>query len=445
MPGSWSDDDGLGDDDHADGHADGDVDSPLTPPVHPDDRLWRHPSELAWGVAPPTSLSAAGAGSSTGSSTDPGHAGGSSGTRLWALALTSAITGAALTLGMVALFAGIGREGTERVVERIGVRDRLADAMVADTTEGVAAVAQSVIPSVVRLEVQHAGGSAVGSGVVVLDDGHIVTNAHVVQDATAVTIIQADGTVVPGTVIGSDPLTDVAVVAPDDDVTGVEWIPAVRGPASELVIGEPAVAVGSPLGLAGAPSVTLGVVSALGRRVDLVDGSVLHGMIQTDAPVADGSSGGALCDRAGRVVGITTSRFVDTNAAIGFATPMEAAWSIAEALMAEGVVHHVWLGIEGTDLDTAPSSVLGLTGATAGSGVGAVMVERVLPDSPAAAAGLEAADVLVALDGARLTSMSELVLALRSYRPGQAVTLDLERAGQPRQLTVTLAERVPSG
>lgn len=416
--------------------------------MHPDDRLWRHPSELAWGVAPPSSTPPAGIPAVAAMPGGPGgpgpgdpSGGWTSGPRLFTLALTSAFTGAALTLGLVALFAGLGSEGNDRVVERIGVRNQLADPMVADTTEGVVAVAQSVIPSVVRLEIQHDGSTAVGSGVVVLDDGHIVTNAHVVEGATGLTIIQADGTSVPGTVVGADPITDVAVVAPDGETAGIVWTPAVRGPASELVIGEPAVAVGSPLGLAGAPSVTLGVVSAIGRRVDMVDGGVLHGMIQTDAPVADGSSGGALCDRAGRVVGITTSRYLDSGASIGFATPMETAWSIAEVLMSDGVVHHVWLGIEGADLTATRSSILGITG----TGGGGVVVERVLPDSPAEAAGLEAGDVLVSLDGDHLFTMSDLVLALRTYRPGQHAVLELDRNGERHQLDIELAERSPSG
>lgn len=423
MPGTWSDDDGVGEEDNEE--------TPLGGPVHPDDRLWRHPSELAWGVAP------SGAEGPSRAVAPPveGHQRAAA-PRLWALALTSAFTGAALTLGLVALIADFGPGGTDRIVERVGVRDQLADPMVGNATEGVAAVTRQVTPSIVRLAVETDEGSTAGSGVVVLDDGHIVTNAHVVDGATSILIVRADGVGVRGDVVGADPVTDVAVVAPlgaDDDL---EWVPAIRGPAGELSIGEPAVTIGSPFGRSGTPSVTLGVVSALGRWVPTASGGVLHGMIQTDVPVAGGSSGGALCDRSGRVVGIATSHSSDQQGSVGYATPMEAAWAIAQDLIADGVVRHVWLGIEGADIDATPSSILGLTGIGGG-----VVIERVLPDSPAEAAGLRAGDLLVGVDGDRLSSMSELVLALRRYRPGDDATIELERDGERAETTVTLAER----
>jgi S1-C subfamily serine protease len=425
VPPTWPDDDGIGDD------ADDDVafDAPLAAPLHPDDRLWRHPSEMAWGVAPPAATAA-----SIGAPKPEA--------RTWVVAVTSGLTGAALALGMVVLFVGIGAGTTDRVTDRVGVRDRLADPMVAGDAESAnaaaVAVARAVIPSVVRLEVRTARGTTTGSGVVLRDDGHIVTNAHVVDGARSITILQPDGTAVTGRLVGADALTDIAVVAPDDDdADDLAWEPAVRGPAAELTVGEPALTVGSPLGTAGAPSVTLGVISALDRRVSLVSGGVLHGMIQTDAPITGGASGGALCDRTGRVVGITTSAFAGESSATGFATPMETVWRVAESLIDDGVVHHVWLGIEGADLDVTRSSILGLTASVGGG----VVVDRVLAGSPAEDADLRPGDVLVSVDGARLSSMSDLVVALRDHEPGDDVTLGVERDGDVGTATVTLGER----
>lgn len=427
MPGTWPDDDAIGDDD-----AD---DAGYVAPVHPDDRLWRHPSEMAWGIPPSAAMTPAFGTPTVNGGGDKPVA------RTWVIAVTSGLTGAALALGMVVLFAGIGTGPTDRVIERIGVRDRLADPMTVsetdDVTAGVVAIAREVLPSVVRLEVGTSEGTNVGSGVVILDDGHILTNAHVVDDARSITIIQADGTAVNGQVVGADTLTDIAVVAPDDPRLTVDWTPAVRGPAGDLVVGEPVLAVGSPLGLAGAPSVTLGVVSSLSRRVSLVSGGTLHGMVHTDAPITGSSSGGALCDRMGRVVGLLTSAFVDESPASGFATPMETAWRVAESLMDDGVVHHVWLGIEGVDLDATRSSILGLQAPIGGG----VVVDRVIADSPAEDADLESGDVLVSLDGEPLSTMSDLVLSLRDYEPGDRVTIGVERDGEVDEALVTLTER----
>lgn len=409
MPGTWPDDDGFGDDD-----AD---DTPLAAPVHPDDRLWRHPSEMAWGVPPPSAAAPA---------VPPRPP-----ARTWVVAVASGLTGAALTLGLLVLFTGLtpAGPGPDRTVDRAGARAELPSSPAAAATAGVVTVAQSVLPSIVRLDVTTTRGAlATGSGVVVLDDGHILTAAHVVDEARTITIVQSDGTTVAGRLVGADPVTDLAVVAPVDHAD-VDWVPAERGPASELDVGEPALVIG-------APSVTLGVVSGLGRRVGLTDGGTLHGMVQTDAPIAAGASGGALCDREGRVVGITTAAVAGPPTG-GFATPMEAAWPVAEALIEDGVARHGWLGIEGGDLDVTRVSILGI----AGSVRGGVVVDRVVAGSPAEAAGLRAGDVLTRLDGAPLASMSDLVVALRAREPGDRVTLEVERGGRTGRATVELTER----
>jgi serine protease DegS len=182
--------------------------------------------------------------------------------------------------------------------------------------------------------------------------------------------------------------------------------------------------------------VTVGIVSALGRRV-VAEGQILHDMIQTDAPIGRGSSGGALCDRRGVVVGLTTA--VASSAAgsdgLGFAIPIEVASEIAERLVADGTIRWVWLGIEGSDLPAAAASVPGL------AWTGGVRVETVTPDGPADTAGITAGDIVVAVDGTRIATMSDLVVALRRYSPGDAIEIEIRRDGDGHTMTATLAER----
>jgi putative serine protease PepD len=394
------------------------------PPLPPDDRLWRHPSELA--AAP----------SAAGPPAGPAPLPSAGAPRLWSMVLAAGLSGAALALAMVALVGGFGDDVTQRVTERVPAAETVAGGP-ADA-EGVVGVAEAVSPSIVRIETALDGitGSS-GSGVVIRDDGTILTNAHVVAEADTITIVLADGTGLPGHVVGSDASTDVAVVVVDDSHRGsVTWEPAVLGSAEDLRVGEQAVAIGSPLGLAGGPSVTVGVVSGLGRRV-VAEGEVLHDMIQTDAPIARGSSGGALCDGSGVVVGLTTAVASSATGSdgLGFAIPIDLASDIADRIVAEGVVRWVWLGIEGSDLAPTEASMPGLPE------TGGVRVDAVSEGGPAADAGVQGDDVVVAVDGTRIATMSDLVVALRSYRPGDVVDLQVRRAGEDLSMVVTLAER----
>ncbi|MGI8984735.1 MAG: S1C family serine protease, partial [Acidimicrobiales bacterium] len=181
-----------------------------------------------------------------------------------------------------------------------------------------------------------------------------------------------------------------------------------------------------------------GVVSALHRTVRTRTGQSLIDMVQTDAPIAPGSSGGALLDAGGRVIGITTAMaMTDTGAeGFGFATPIDSARSAAEQLITTGKVVTAWLGVEGSDLDGATALDLAIDGGA--------MVERVMTDSPAARAGLAARDVIVRVDGAPITSMGMLVVAMRAHRPGDVLTVEIVRDGQRHGMKVTCAER-PAG
>jgi S1-C subfamily serine protease len=307
-------------------------------------------------------------------------------------------------------------------------------------TEGgadVPAVAASVGPSVVRLDITTDTGSVSGSGVVLRDDGTVLTNAHLLVGATALTIVLSDGAGVRGRIVGSDRLTDIAVVTPDDpDADRVSWVPAVIGSADGLEVGQTAVSIGSPAAAAGGPAVTVGVVSGLDRRVTDAE-VVLHGLIQTDRPIGVGSSGGALCDSAGVVIGVTTGLGAAEAppAGFGYAIPAEVARAVAEDLIGDGAVTHPWLGIEGADLAPTEASLPGL------ADMGGVRVTEVTDRGPAAAAGIDAGDLVVRLEGDRVTSMSELVAALRRHRPGDVVRVVLRRDGDAVTVDVALAER----
>lgn len=384
---------------------------PLLPP---EDRLWRHPSELSLAGPDPTGWLVDG----------PAPA-----RPVWGVALGSGMVGALVAIAAVALFAdGAGTRIVQReVIERVAVTS--VDVGLTARPPGVVDIAARVSPAIARVDV---AGARSGSGVLFRDDGYLMTNAHVVEDGGDVIVVLADGEEHEGEVVGLDHETDIAVV----HVDGERLPTAVLGTAEGLQVGETAVAIGSPLGLRGGPSVTAGVVSALGRRVDRSDGEpALHDMIQTDAPIQPGSSGGALVDATGAVVGITTAIAISEVGAegLGFATPIDLARAVAEDIVATGEAHHVWIGVEGMDVDAGDD----------GPDHGA-LVHRVLPGSPAAEVGLAEGDVIVAVAGRDVATMSALVVALRRQRPGDEVEVVYVRDGRPRTVTVTLEEK-PTG
>jgi serine protease Do len=292
-------------------------------------------------------------------------------------------------------------------------------------------IADRIRPAVAQLQAGYADHTSTGSGVIFRSDGHILTNLHVVEGASNVKVVLASGRRLSGRVLGADPDTDTAVVKID----GGPFPVATLGTAKDLRVGQTAIAIGSPLGLAGGPSVTVGVVSALHRQMkNRANGPALVDMVQTDAPMSPGSSGGALLDDDGAVIGITTVAAADSGAdGLGFAIPIDVARSVAEQMMNTGKVTHVWLGVEGSDVDGATAGDLNLDGGA--------MVAQVTPGSPAQRAGLNAQDVIVGADGATIRSMGELVVVLRGRTPGDPVTLDVMRDGQRRTLRVVLAPR----
>ena len=392
-------------------------DAGFTTPLPPEDRIWRHPSELRRPAPAPATQPLVGVRRTSG----------------WATSVVSGLVASALTIGAV---AAAGAFSEAPVVRETVVRETVAPALAvspgsAGSGGAVVRIAAEASPAIVRIDVRgDLDGS--GSGVLFRDDGHVLTNAHVVDDADRIMAVLSDGTALEAELVGVDELTDVAVVK----VASPEPFPtAVLGSAADLAVGQPTVAIGSPLGLLGGSSVTTGVVSALGREVDGQDGPPLLDMIQTDAAIAPGSSGGALLDMRGTVIGITTAIAVSQVGAegLGFAVPIDLAVRIASQLIDGGKAVHVWLGIEGRNLDVADAAAAGLRG-------GAEITD-VRRGSPAADAGLEVGDIVVAIGDLPVPSMSGLVVVLRERLPGEVVTLRVVRDGVERDHQVTLEER----
>ncbi|MGI9032270.1 MAG: peptidase S1 [Acidimicrobiales bacterium] len=386
---------------------------PFREPPPPDDRLWRHPSEVVVGAptAPP------------GRSPRP----------VWAVAGLSALIASLVSSGLVvAVVSSRSPAASNLGVERQMVRPRSVSTVLSSP---VVDIAERLRPAIVQLTVVPGGRASTGSGVMFRSDGYLLTNAHVVEGATSIQVSTASGMQLPGRLVGTDAETDTAVVKLD----GGPFAIATLGSGADLRVGQPAIAIGFPLGLAGGPSVTGGMVSALHRDIRPVGATTtLVDMIQTDAPVSPGSSGGALLDANGAVVGITTAVASSEpgSEALGFATTIDVARSVADELIRSGRVVHVWLGVEGGDVDGATATDLDVDGGA--------MVGHVTSASPAERGGLATRDVIVAVNGRAVRSMGELIVALRAYGPGDRVALEVIRDRQHRTITVTLAERPAS-
>ena len=284
--------------------------------------------------------------------------------------------------------------------------------------------------------------TGVGSGVIYDRGGYILTNNHVVANADRLTVALPDGRSFDGKLVGADPDTDLAVL----QIQGSNLPVAELGDSSQLAVGDWVVAIGNALALPGGPTVTVGVVSALGRTVQEpgdqsgTAGPFLYDLIQTDAAINPGNSGGALVNLMGQVVGINTlvAGMAEPGVqaqGIGFAIAINTAKPIAQQLVATGRVAHPFLGIEYTLLTPAIASRLGIQ-----DGQGLVIV-RVVAGSPADRAGLKRLDVIRGIDGQPITSESTLGRVLSTHKPGDVVTLSVRRGGQTMDVRVTLGER----
>ena len=269
-------------------------------------------------------------------------------------------------------------------------------------------------------------GAATGSGFLIDDAGHLLTNAHVVDGASDVTVTFGDGDELDADVLGADDSTDVAVLEVDPAAVAAE--PLELGDTSTVAVGDPAIAIGNPYGLD--RTVTAGIVSALQRQISAPNGFTISNVLQTDAAINPGNSGGPLFDADGRVIGINsqiaTGGASSGNVGIGFAVPIETARDAAEQIIQGGDVEHAYLGISGAESDD-------------GARIGAVT-----PDGPAADAGLRAGDVITAIAGEPVAGIDELIAAIDTFEPGDEVTLDVIRDGAEQQVDVQLGDRPAS-
>jgi S1-C subfamily serine protease len=282
----------------------------------------------------------------------------------------------------------------------------------------VSSVARDLTPRVASLRVRHHGREGSGSAVVFTDDGFLLTNAHVVGSAREGVAAFADGAETSFTVVGADPLSDLAVVR----ANGTTPPPATLGDSSGLVVGQLVVAVGNPLGLAG--SVTAGVISALGRSLPARDGAatrLIEDVIQTDAALNPGNSGGALADAAGRVVGINTAV---AGVGLGLAVPInDTTQQIIGTLMRDGRVRRAYLGLVTTPAPV-PNALRDRTGVRR-----ALRVVEVAPGSPAARAGLRGGDLLLSAAGQPTVDARSLQRLMFSAAIGRPLQLTVLRNG----------------
>jgi S1-C subfamily serine protease len=331
------------------------------------------------------------------------------------------VVGAALALGVG---AGLGG-GLARAVD---VPPAWASDVVQEEAT-VVRVARQASPAVVSISNPRSSGS----GVIIRRDGVIVTNAHVVANYRTVEVALANGRRVSGQVLGSDPSVDIAVVR----ISGNDFPAAPLGDSDRLEPGQAAIAIGNPLGLE--RTITTGVVSAVNRSPR---GFELEGLIQTDAAINPGNSGGPLLDSRGQVIGINTAVLRDPETygvapGLGFAVPINLAGDVVRQVLETGRVRRAFLGINHSDLDPELAEQFGLPVREG------VIVRRVVAGSPAARGGMQAGDIITALNGTRITQGGDLRRTLRTLAPGSEATLTVLRPSGQTRVTVRLGETQP--
>ncbi len=291
-------------------------------------------------------------------------------------------------------------------------------------------------------------GTGTGSGFVIDDQGHIVTNAHVVDGAEKIEVrLGEDGEARTATLVGADPSSDVALL----DVNEKGGLKSLEmGDASAVQVGDPVVAIGNPFGLD--RTVTSGIISAKARQIQAPNGFSISDVIQTDAAINPGNSGGPLLDASGRVIGINSQIATSGggNQGVAFAVPISTAQDVVDQLLADGSVERAYLGISGGDITADAAKALDLPTDRG------VIVEQVYAGGPAADAGLKGAtgqttaggqtvpsggDIITKLDGEEIDGMEQVISAVNAGKPGDEIVLTLIRDGSEMELTVTLGAR----
>ncbi len=319
-----------------------------------------------------------------------------------------------------------------------------------DYSETSVAVANKVLPSIVGITVEYSVSSpfsrgtstaeAEGSGIIISTDGYILTNNHVIDSTSSSSFyniskankvsvyLYNDETPYEATIIGTDELTDLAIIKIEKD----NLTAATLGNSDETVVGEFSMAIGNPLGMQS--TVTCGVISAVNRKITSSDG-ITYNTIQTDAAINSGNSGGALVNSRGEVIGINTLKLSGTSIeGIGFAIPISSTTKIVDQLIKYQTVKRPYIGITGSDVDSSVAQYYNIpTG---------VLVKSVEKDSPAEKAGIQAKDIITALNNEKVTSMDELNSIKNTFNIGDTITLSITRGTETLEVTLTLGETV---
>jgi putative serine protease PepD len=311
---------------------------------------------------------------------------------------------------------------------------------------GIPTLVDDVLPSIVSIDAKGQGSEDQGTGMIISSDGMVVTNNHVIAVAASggsISVTRSGSTTwLPATLIGRDPSNDMALIK----IQGVSDLPTVAlGDSDKVVVGDAAVAIGNALGLAaGTPTVTSGIISALGRTVTAADESgngteTLTNMIQTDAAINPGNSGGPLLDSEGGVIGMNTAVAAGETGSnaqnIGFAIPSSRIEALLPELEKGGTTATGAGGYMGVNITTVTPELRSQYGLVPSSGA---VILNVVPETPAATAGLRAGDVVVGLDGEKVTTADQVVAFAKAHEPGQQVKVSYQRGKQAKTTTLTL-------
>jgi S1-C subfamily serine protease len=358
-----------------------------------------------------------------------------------ATALAGLIFGGLLMLVLVASVSGVGIVNLLQGNISSGKAGAIAANPKSSSSDQTVAVVKKLEPSIVNVRTtsvisdafhNSVQGQAEGSGVVYRSDGYILTNNHVIDGATQITVTIGTEDVT-ATVVGADAETDIAVLK----VNKTGLTAAELGSSKTLQVGEMAVAIGSPFGFE--HTVTTGVISGLNRTIqpDATQGTTYTGLIQTDAAINPGNSGGALANGKGQVVGINSIIYSQSGGSegVGFAIPIETAKLVADQIINKGNVTHPYIGIVGQTVDDTLAKQNKLP-VTAGA-----IIQSVVAGSPADKAGLKKADILVKIDGETIKAMPDVVSVIRGHAVGDKLTVSYYRGKVLKETTITLADK----
>ena len=306
--------------------------------------------------------------------------------------------------------------------------------------EMVTGAVEKVIPSVVNISEVKLMKDAylhvhpipgVGSGFIITEDGHILTNAHVVFGSREIKVALEDGRIFPGVIRGLDTLMDLAVL--QIEASGLP-VPEIAKNNS-LKIGQMAIAIGSPLGLVGGPTVTAGVISALNRSIQ-TEVTFMEGLIQTDAAINPGNSGGPLINSSGVVIGIN-SAIIPFAQGIGFAIPIQPAMWVAQQLIEHGEIIRPWISINAVDVNPKLVAYYNLPTEKG------VVVTNVIPGSEAEKSGIEVADILIRMDDIEINNVRDLIKVINNHKVGDRVTMEFFR-GPGKVKLKTVLQKAPT-